>query len=277
MQGTSLSLAFPVFQLTLPIRGAICAMPTMHAITANFNSRSPYGERFIIDGTKTGRVRFQLTLPIRGAINHNQQHDDTLRISTHAPHTGSDRGTPTAPKAKPSFQLTLPIRGAIGRNRHDGWLLNISTHAPHTGSDGENEILNPPCGHVPISPYLEYRAQDKLRTLCHFSNRREVEILDSCPNSTRNKVRACPTHDENYRFAPNDKFLYIIHYHLLLIFKGCNMKAYRDKVIALHIPFRCVCGDILNRVEAHGNDQIAGHLPARCLCSIRCGRFRHFF
>ena len=140
-------------------------------------------------GDRSQAGEFQLTLPMRGAISYAQ------RILE-----------------EEAFQLTLPMRGAIIRVRARYQRRVISTHAPHAGSDGENEIVYPTCGHVPISPYLEYRAQDKLRTLCHFSNRREVEILDSCPNSTQNKVRAHPTQDENYRFAPNDKFLCIIHF-----------------------------------------------------------------
>ena len=249
-------LTFDNISTHTPHAGSDTSRPRRSASACHFNSHSPCGERYFCGLPPPCVGRFQLTLPMRGAIADKAETRAKLRISTHAPHAGSDTnethgdirsmisthaphagsdkemlnrwlnrryfnsrspcGERCVSSARRSvisrFQLTLPMRGAIEDSRITIPVNSISTHAPHAGSDGENEIVYPTCGHVPISPYLEYRAQDKLRTLCHFSNRREVEILDSCPNSTQNKVRAHPTQDENYRFAPNDKFLCIIHF-----------------------------------------------------------------
>ena len=68
-----ISSGVPVFQLTLPMRGAIWDK----------------------DGQKHSRV-FQLTLPMRGAILATEARGRSTKISTHAPHAGSDRRSGSA-------------------------------------------------------------------------------------------------------------------------------------------------------------------------------------
>ena len=80
---------------------------------ADFNPRSPHGERLVYTIIPLLRQPFQSTLPARGATD-----DD-------------DRALRTAHR----FQSTLPARGATSRLRNLLSKLNISIHAPRTGSD----------------------------------------------------------------------------------------------------------------------------------------------
>ena len=101
------------FQSTLPIRGATtlasdgCMMLiiSIHAphtgsdprqrlrprCPANFNPRSPYGERPHPLGTVTIPAVFQSTLPMRGATGTDPSYLQKIMISIHAPHAGSDK------------------------------------------------------------------------------------------------------------------------------------------------------------------------------------------
>ena len=105
---------FPVFQSTLPIRGAtvpsckntVAAWISIHAphtgsdenlifnrtFVLYFNPRSPYGERHPMSIMTMTIHAFQSTLPIRGATRHAQIGHARIGISIHAPHTGSDGG-----------------------------------------------------------------------------------------------------------------------------------------------------------------------------------------
>ena len=56
----------------------------------NFNPRSPHGERHERGGGMAKRPPFQSTLPARGATIVASKADCTIRISIHAPRTGSD-------------------------------------------------------------------------------------------------------------------------------------------------------------------------------------------
>ena len=58
-----------------------------------------------------------------------------VRISTHAPRTGSDPSVPRAHDSKNRFQPTLPARGATMLSLVHAKGRTISTHAPRTGSD----------------------------------------------------------------------------------------------------------------------------------------------
>ena len=105
-------------------------------IMPNFNPRSPHGERQAYRESPGFRHLFQSTLPARGATafarvscKDSAQFQSTLpargatkprvkalrfvRISIHAPRTGSD------------------VLSAAAKHRHE-----ISIHAPRTGSDG---------------------------------------------------------------------------------------------------------------------------------------------
>ena len=58
-----------------------------------------------------------------------------LRISIHAPRTGSDEQAKAAYDALIQFQSTLPARGATENLLHTVRDYIISIHAPRTGSD----------------------------------------------------------------------------------------------------------------------------------------------
>ena len=123
------------FQPTLPARGATCPAAVAPAPCANFNPRSPHGERRQTSkprragwhfnprsphGERLYRMsglhratEFQPTLPARGATCDGMPLVCHVIISTHAPRTGSDHtvGSYATPEEA------------------------ISTHAPRTGSD----------------------------------------------------------------------------------------------------------------------------------------------
>ena len=57
----------PLFQSTLPMRGATSSLCGIFDVYSNFNPHSPCGERRVYRTTKSMRFRFQSTLPMRGA------------------------------------------------------------------------------------------------------------------------------------------------------------------------------------------------------------------
>ena len=85
------------------------------AVEADFNPRSPHGER----------------LPINADTN------SFVKISTHAPRTGSDNQSFLDAVRVNGFQPTLPARGATMDYVEYLTAKAISTHAPRTGSDGK--------------------------------------------------------------------------------------------------------------------------------------------
>ena len=121
------------FQSTLPARGATCAVDQPHtgdgiSIHAprtgsdvpsprhggahqDFNPRSPHGERRRTATHKRRRERFQSTLPARGATRTGNRTERMVKISIHAPRTGSDLRTKCLLDAI-IFPSTLPEPGA---------------------------------------------------------------------------------------------------------------------------------------------------------------------
>ena len=108
-----ISCATCQFQPTLPARGATIRHPRLSRHTRHFNPRSPHGER----------------QDACFACAHS------IRISTHAPRTGSDRMLVLLALTASAFQPTLPARGATCFVPAWTALTFISTHAPRTGSD----------------------------------------------------------------------------------------------------------------------------------------------
>ena len=124
------------FQSTLPARGATQVRRTRWNCQQNFNPRSPHGERPLPRLESRNDTIFQSTLPARGAtavvshacglgadFNPRSPHGERpnlffeairiIKISIHAPRTGSDRGALPDVDRRP----------------------RISIHAPRTGSD----------------------------------------------------------------------------------------------------------------------------------------------
>ena len=148
----------PLFQSTLPARGATSARVTGLPLVADFNPRSPHGERLEL-------AKAQIA---------------TEEISIHAPRTGSDEVTAWQMQEFTSFQSTLPARGATGLRTtwtmrcrfqstlpargatpmrvRDRRMVCISIHAPRTGSDSHSLCTIRARRHFnPRSPHGERR------------------------------------------------------------------------------------------------------------------------
>ena len=146
------------FQSTLPARGATSARVTGLPLVADFNPRSPHGERLEL-------AKAQIA---------------TEEISIHAPRTGSDEVTAWQMQEFTSFQSTLPARGATGLRTtwtmrcrfqstlpargatpmrvRDRRMVCISIHAPRTGSDSHSLCTIRARRHFnPRSPHGERR------------------------------------------------------------------------------------------------------------------------
>ena len=125
---------------------------------ADFNPRSPHGERRRRHERRQRPKKFQPTLPARGATKALTESQRRLVISTHAPRTGSDFGriattfwttyfNPRSPHgerqqsrqpeppAASNFNPRSPHGERHGETRGDARPARISTHAPRTGSD----------------------------------------------------------------------------------------------------------------------------------------------
>ena len=121
---------------------------------ADFNPRSPHGERpsrthfcpLVVQFQSTLPARgatvslhpsgkphlFQSTLPARGATTAHLLEIRPFGISIHAPRTGSDPPRPTIAMPTKRFQSTLPARGATpaeGTNEAAEWHFN--PRSPH--------------------------------------------------------------------------------------------------------------------------------------------------
>ena len=102
---------------------------------ADFNPRSPHGERPPPASQSIRTALFQSTLPARGATPAETPTNYIMRISIHAPRTGSDKKRNDLVARGLIFQSTLPARGATGEDWRWEKYINISIHAPRTGSD----------------------------------------------------------------------------------------------------------------------------------------------
>ena len=125
------------------MRGATSNLRLPPKLCADFNPRSPCGERPTIDTTVTDGSIFQSTLPMRGATSRCRIKANDGAISIHAPHAGSD---PTVEFSEEyfRFQSTLPMRGATQGAAQEG---------------RDNPDFNPrsPCGErllLPSNPIL---------------------------------------------------------------------------------------------------------------------------
>ena len=144
------------FQSTLPARGATHDF-FKPLYSSRFQSTLPARGATVLGAVDVTTRKFQSTLPARGATRWDAKKYRYMRISIHAPRTGSDlrsagryplldlfqstlpaRGATTVTKALAphgAFQSTLPARGATLSNGLTQQQLAISIHAPRTGSD----------------------------------------------------------------------------------------------------------------------------------------------
>ena len=132
----TLAIEDPDISTHAPRTGSDRLSSATRSIWANFNPRSPHGERRLKAGRQREMNTFQPTLPARGATRMLDNQIARTFISTHAPRTGSDDGRRRTSAAAKDFNPRSPH----GERRHTRTQTaspkTISTHAPRTGSDG---------------------------------------------------------------------------------------------------------------------------------------------
>ena len=105
------------------------------ADSVNFNPRSPHGERPDA-GAQAGEAGdFNPRSPHGERLLARQQLRHAVKISIHAPRTGSDHRASDSKRLDGLFQSTLPARGATRAVLLIYDVYRISIHAPRTGSD----------------------------------------------------------------------------------------------------------------------------------------------
>ena len=141
-EGGRFRRACPQFQSTLPARGATDVVVPLYVATANFNPRSPHGER-----------RYTNLCP--------QQQG---QISIHAPRTGSDPCLQSRHVGTERFQSTLPARGATSASaRSDEWRKFQSTLPARGATKIFLSFLARQKNFNPRSPHGERRELDMAR------------------------------------------------------------------------------------------------------------------
>ena len=146
------------FQSTLPMRGATASFPSCRRCTADFNPRSPCGERRLDRHQRPGTAYFNPRSPCgerracasrttpHGSISIHAPHAGSDRrllkdmvgvaaISIHAPHAGSDPAHRAGRLQSPDFNPRSPCGERQGRGGDLRGHSLISIHAPHAGSD----------------------------------------------------------------------------------------------------------------------------------------------
>ena len=109
----------PSFQSTLPVGGATHDVPQGAGRNLDFNPRSPWGERHLLDFVILPDVAFQSTLPVGGATCSFRRSSEQLGV----------------------FQSTLPVGGATFFKSWGRGEQSISIHAPRGGSDKTVKIF----------------------------------------------------------------------------------------------------------------------------------------
>ena len=162
----------------------------------DFNPRSPHGERLANDGTIATATAFQSTLPARGATEANNYHVLGVRISIHAPRTGSDINIfHIASQLK--ISIHAPRTGSDSEaSRYNGKLPMISIHAPRTGSDSEASRYN---GKLPMISIHAPRTGSDPPIPRGRSNYGDFNPRSPHGERLRNGKKPCHTHNFNPR------------------------------------------------------------------------------
>ena len=109
-----------------------------------FNPRSPHGERPLSPATFSAPVVFQSTLPARGATIARELVRELLKISIHAPRTGSDPRAGDERGSGKAFQSTLPARGATaGDDLTPPDECHFNPRSPHGERLAQGYQINP--------------------------------------------------------------------------------------------------------------------------------------
>ena len=146
-----------------------------HFPSCNFNPRSPHGERHEHPENQQPRLYFNPRSPHGERRWHFAAFCGTMRISIHAPRTGSDR--PGGCRRAPPQEISIhaPRTGSDNASHiFSRWRVNISIHAPRTGSDQWGTAPPPPPRYFnPRSPHGERLSGSAICffTLFHFNPR----------------------------------------------------------------------------------------------------------
>ena len=124
------------FQSTLPARGATRRV-LLHRPARRFQSTLPArGATTSSHAPPLKRTTFQSTLPARGATPRTTALVFLLRISIHAPRTGSDHRRTAHGLVQPQyFNPRSPHGERHAQKSFAALQTHISIHAPRTGSD----------------------------------------------------------------------------------------------------------------------------------------------
>ena len=111
---------------------------------------------------------FQPTLPMRGATVTPLRILTPTKISTHAPHAGSDQPSPSLLPASAYFNPRSPCGERHVRAKCKARGDYISTHAPHAGSDCFRSLV---VARIHISTHAPHAGSDShLASLVRLSN-----------------------------------------------------------------------------------------------------------
>ena len=101
-----------------------------------FNPRSPYGERLQLISCKAIQLRISIHAPLTGSdYPKTKKPTKDSNFNPRSPYGGATCTSLPRRPGFPGFQSTLPLRGATSSTRAAGWKNLISIHAPLTGSD----------------------------------------------------------------------------------------------------------------------------------------------
>ena len=159
----TLAIEDPDISTHAPRTGSDRLSSATRSIWANFNPRSPHGERLTVEPQhgqgydfnprsprgerrlKAGRQRemntFQPTLPARGATRMLDNQIARTFISTHAPRTGSDGIKHGKRFGQRAFQPTLPARGATPPIRGFVKALAFQPTLPARGATRRQQLI----------------------------------------------------------------------------------------------------------------------------------------
>ena len=131
-----LAEAFPEFVISIhaPRAGSDNTVFRFLPVAANFNPRSPCGERRLKPWTTSPHKIFQSTLPVRGATRDHAALLDVSIISIHAPRAGSD-DVANEFSMFSYISIHAPRAGSDIQLDEVHPLIFISIHAPRAGSD----------------------------------------------------------------------------------------------------------------------------------------------
>ena len=194
------------FQSTLPARGATPPADSHTAGAADFNPRSPHGERPDDLRVTVAPQKFQSTLPARGATDAKVRKGQTpLVFQSTLPARGATRTywyllpstfyfNPRSPHGerltvfvtlavRPRISIHAPRTGSDNpRSPHGERPARISIHAPRTGSDKTAAATRDGRGHFnPRSPHGERR---------YLHKKNAVAIANFNPRSPHGERRA---------------------------------------------------------------------------------------